>query len=322
MAAISALEEDFAGGAVGTAVATTNTIFDNVSGTGASKFVVDPFDSTRRMMEVTSTGAAQSRIHEMDFPATSLLWFRFDMDIDTPLDTNTAILNGYLNNSALAGDKIFDIQIVAGTRTLRLRNVNTTVWTSTVLAAGTKHRVYVYVNLGSATKQIRLMVYSGGDNTVLTQDSGLITSTATPGTISHLRAGQMSGAIGVTRFGRFRADNAVQPLPAATATVSLGPDQTTETGNTCTFPVTTSGTGTLVLTQTAGATVTLTGTGSSRSFVMPGNFVGSIPQPTVVTFQADFGGATDTVTFSAPLWPEWRMMEDGSRKPVREYLYN
>ncbi len=315
---INALVEDFAGGALAAAITTGNTIFDNVSGTGTGVFITDPFNAGLRMAEVQT--AADTKTFEMDFTAVPLLWFSMDIDIETTLAANTAILNGYLNNAGLAGDKIFDIQVIGGTRTIRLRNVSTTEWTSTALADNVKHRIYIMVKM-SAPKQLRVMIYSGGTNVALSQDSGIITSTATPTTIGHLRAGVLGNDTGIVRFGRFRADSATQPIPAGSSSISLGDNQTVETGDTVTFPVTTTGTGTVSITQTAGPAVTLSGSGATRSFVMPGIITAGVPQATSLTFEATFGGATDSLIVAAPIWPDWYMLADGSRKPEIESRY-
>jgi hypothetical protein len=91
MATIAALTEDLTGATVGSTITTGNTSFTDVTGTGTSTIITDPFDGTRRMMEVTVT--AQQKIHETNFTPTTLLWHRFDYDTETPLDANTEIFN-------------------------------------------------------------------------------------------------------------------------------------------------------------------------------------------------------------------------------------
>ena len=293
MATITALVEDFTTPAVGDSIVTTNSIFDSTNGTGTAIDIVDPFDSSLRMMEITTTGDNVTR--GMDFTGVSTLWFRFDLDLDTSFSATTAILNGWESNAATL--KFFDVRNQVGTRTLQLRDNNSSVAISPELAVGTKHRCYLNVQCsataGITNRWLRLMIYSGGDNTALTWDSGPCTLTQANATIGHMKMGGLTSAAGKFRVGRFRADNASQPFPAATGTVSLAADNTTPAaGATVTLTATTTGTGTLVFTQTAGTTVTLSGTGSTRTFTAASG--------STVSFTASYGGATSSTVTVTP----------------------
>lgn len=206
MATIPELVEDFMGGSPGATINFTNTTFDSIYGAGDSTIVTDPFDATRHMMQVSVS--SNPKTHELTFPGVTTLWFRFDLDIDTPLNAATAILNGW--DVEAGTNKVFDLRQNAGVRTLSLRDISTVVWTSTALASGTKHRIYVNVDLVGA-KTIRCMIYSGGTLTTLSQDSGAITSTTAATSIGHLRIGAMTAATGILRMGALTGDDAVQP---------------------------------------------------------------------------------------------------------------
>lgn len=233
MANIPALFENFANAVVGDDVTTLNTIFTKVTGT-PPVVVADPYDSTQRMMRVAPPDFTS--IGELTFTAVPLLWFRFDLDVVAPLDTNTAILNAFPTAEAVLADKIGDVRLVAGTRTIHLRNVNTVAWTSAPLAAGQKHRIYVMLKLGAtpADRRLRVQVVSGGDLTgSVTQDSGEIVATTTAATVGHLRMGSISTASGTVRFGRLRGDDAAAPYPVVSV-----PNVAPEAAFTSTMPLT------------------------------------------------------------------------------------
>lgn len=324
MTAIATLTENFTGLAAGNPITTASTIFDKVSGAGSSAFIVDPFSGgANRMMRVTNAGA-QFRIHEMDFAAKELLWFTFDLAIEDTVDSNTAILNGYQTNAATAAEKIFDLQIVGGATTLRLRSINTAIWTSTALTADTKYRVYVMVKLGASARRLRVMVYDAAGTTLL-QDSGELTATAAATSISHLRLGTISDSTSTLLFGRLRGDDADGPAVevAPAASVSLATNKPTpEPGETVTLTAATTGTGTLAFTQTAGPTVTLSGSGTTRTFTAPTHWPsGSAPTRPTLTFQAAYGGATQAVTVTPYAHTRWRKTGSGWQAvtPARKF---
>lgn len=290
-APLTGLTEDFNGVALNGSPTTSNTAFGTISGAGTGTVVTDPIGGTGRMLNIVT--AASAYTGELNYPVSDLTWFRFDLEIETPLDVNTAILNGYLNSAGVATDKVFDIQQIGATRTLRLRSVNSTVWTSAALAAGQRHRIYVMVRLGAtaSARRLRMMIYSGGDNMTLTQDSGEITATTTAATMSHMRIGALSSSTGNIRVGRFRGDSAEPPMPAATGTVDAGTNRTNiAPGASVTLTATTTGTGTLVWTQIGGSPVTFTASGNSIIFAAPSGNAQSL------AFQAAYGGSSDTVT--------------------------
>lgn len=100
--------------------------------------------------------------------------------------------------------------------------------------------------------------------------------------------------------------------PFSAETVSLGPDQNTETGKVVTVTAATTGTASLSFSQTSGPTVTLSGSGNSRTFTMPGSLSSGTPSATAVTIQATYGSATDSVVINAPPHPLWRKKADNS----------
>lgn len=317
MSEILELHEDFTGPAIGATAAITNTIFDKITGTGTGIVIADPFDATKRMLEVTAS--TTNRTHEMDFTPVDLLWFQFDVDIETPLTSIQAILNGYDTNAIV--NKVFDIRSVANARQLQLRNVNTIAYTSPVLNADTKYRVSLYVKI--STKELRMKIYSGANLDTLLSDSGIITSVTTAPSIGHLRMGILVSTTGIYRFGRLRADNAVEPTEVPPAAVDLTVDNLApDTGDNVVLSAATTGSGTLSITQTSGPTVALTGTGNTRSFEMPATLTAGVPQSTSLTFQATYGTATDSVTVTAAPHGRWRKMLDGSRKAYVRRRYS
>lgn len=219
MALIPALTEDFTGAAVGNAVTEANTTFDQVSGAVAT-FITDPFDASRRMMEITT--ASQFSIHEMDFtPAVPILWFRLDIDLETTFAANTAFFTAY--DVAAGTNKIYDIRVVAGTRTIQLRNVNTSVWTSDPLTDNTKYSIHGYCKVDS-TKSIRCLIYSGANLNTLVEDSGTWSCSTLATTCAHVRVGVAQSSTGTIRIGRLRGDNANQPFDATGFTRTVDDD--------------------------------------------------------------------------------------------------
>lgn len=218
MSSIPGLTENFMGASAGTTVSLSNTVYTALQGSGTSTIIADPFDATKHMDQVVA--AANYRYGELSLTPVTTLWFRFDLDIGTPLDVSTPIAKIM---DAPGTNTICDIRQVGGGRTLQLRNITTVVWTSTALAASTKHRIYLNVTL-SPTKTIRCLVYSGGDNSILSQDSGAITSTTTVTSAGLVRLGCISAATGTLRFGALRGDDSTQPTDAwgVSTSVTIG----------------------------------------------------------------------------------------------------
>lgn len=323
MTAIAALTENFTGAAANTPVTTANTIFDTVSGTGTSSIINDPIDTGLRMMQVNT--AATSKFHEMDFTAVETLWFTFDLDLDTPAAANTPILQGFATSAGTAAEKVFDLRNMAGARTLQLRNsTSVALWTSAPLAAGTKHRVWVYVKGGdtASARRLRVMIFSGGTYSTLSQDSGELTSNTTVAAIGHLRLGALVDSTAIYRFGRLRGDDSTGPTAEPTATVSLGPDQADiEPGTLVTLTAnTTGGSGAVIFTQLSGPTVTLSGTGNTRTFFAPPYWPGGDPAPSgpTLTFRASYSSVTATVNIVPLVHARWRKTASGWQPVVAQ----
>lgn len=392
---IEDISEDFLGASTGTTVGTGNSIFTAVSGAGASVFAVDPVDGgALRAMHITTT--ANDRSNRIEFNAADTAWLIFDLVIASAPAANMTLVEGWADSTAAV--KVFDLRVMAGTRTIQLRNATGVAqWTSTSLDAGVKHRVAIMSRLGATAglRRNRVMVLSGAPYTALSQDSGEVTSNATVSTMAMVRVGHLSASTAETYIGRIRgaitaptvvvtptvslgtnqtvaagstvtvtatttgsgtlAFSTTGPAlsgsgstrtftmpgsttgtsvtvtatyggasasvtytadPVSSASVTLGPDQVVATGDFVEFPVTTSGAGTLVLTQTAGPTVVLTTTSGGRRFQMPGTITSGTPAPTLITFSATYGGASDTLSVAAPTHRLWR--KDGSTLlPVR-----
>lgn len=213
MATINALTENFTGGAVGSALTSANTIFTNISGQGTSIFASDPYVPGGRMMSIAS--AVNFRTHEVNFPTQSQMWFAFDIEIVTALDSNTAVMIAY--DVEAATNKVLDIRLLAGTRTLQMRNVNVAEWTSPVLSAGQKYRLYVWMKVDTG-KNIRCVLYGGPDYTTLISDSGTVASSTVATTVGHIRVGTLSNSTGEIKMGRLRGDTAVMPTDSVAYT--------------------------------------------------------------------------------------------------------
>jgi hypothetical protein len=216
MATIAALTEDFTGAAPGTALAGANTIFDTFSGAGSAVFITDPFDATRQMAQFTTT--AQSRSAEAAFPPETQGWIWLDTDIDPP-DVSTAILSLY--DDTASTNKILDLRVLAGTRTLQLRNVSTVLGGfGPTLADNTKYRIFIHWNLATGStpaKVVRAVVYGGTNLDTLVEDSGNLTSTTLASVAGSVRVGWISSSTAVNRIGRIRGDN------SATMPTNLAP---------------------------------------------------------------------------------------------------
>lgn len=319
MTAIAGLTENFTGGAIGAVIAETNTVFTNVSGLGSSTFIVDPFDSSLRMMQVSTV--ANSRFHEMDFSPRELVWHVEPVDIGTPPDVNTTIMLGYGTSARVLSEKVYDVRIMAGTRTIQLRNAaSAAIWTSAPLAASTKHHIWVMSRLGAtaSARRLRIMIFSGTNP--IPQDSGELVSNTTQATMAHIVSGVLIDSTTVIRFGQFAGDDANGPTVVVPATVALGPDITgVEPGDTVTLTAnTTGGSGSVIFTQTAGPTVALTGTGNTRSFVAPAYWApgASAPSAPTLTFQATYGTATDTINVTPFVHTLWRKAGVSTWQPI------
>lgn len=317
MSSIAQFTEDFTGGTIGSAVAQSpTTVFVNISGGGTSVVTTDPTGTLPRMMRVTGTGVVNSRrLHEMtSATALNLLWFTFDIVIEQTVDTNTAIVTVYQSDAALTTDKILDVRILAGTTQIQMRDVNSSVFTSSSLTLNTRYRIAVMSNMnGGTARKIRMMVLNGAGTTAI-GDSGDVTSNATATVTRHIRIGTATDNTSTLVFGRLRGDNADGPVVTPPPTVSAGADQLDVLpGATVTITAATTGSGTLTWTQTSGPAVTLSGTGNSRTFVAPPYWpTGSnAPVGAALVFTASYGGASDSVSIVTDVHTRWRKTSTG-----------
>lgn len=318
MTAITQYTENFTGGTIGSAVAVSpSTVFLNISGSATSTVTTDPTGVLPRMMRTVCTGAAlQRRTHEMTTPtALSLVWFTFDLVIEQTVDANTGILSMYLADTALPAEKVLDVRIVGGATTLQLRDVNSTVFTSTALSLNTRYRVAVMAKLGAtaSARRVRMIVMNAAGDTAIS-DSGEQVSNTTVAAMRHTRIGPLTDNTSQLVFGRLRGDDTDGPVLTPAPTVSAGADQLDVLpGSTVTLTAATTGTGTLTWTQTSGPTVTLSGTGNSRTFVAPPYWPtgANAPVGAALVFTASYGGATDTVSVVTDVHTRWRKTSGG-----------
>jgi hypothetical protein len=318
MAEILDLKEDFSGVAIGATPTSGTTIFDAFSGTATNLVIVDPYDATKRMVELTASST--SRSHNANLPATTDLWVRFDFEIKTAFNPIVGVFN--IHDTSAIANKVLDIRAIAGARQLQLRNVNTVAYTTPVFDPDTKYRAYVHATAGGS-QIIRLIIFTGPNLNTPFSDSGDIAATHTAPTIGHVRIGTFTNSTGVFRFGDIRGDNSTMPVDAPAGTVEVSAsDETPDTGDVVTLTATKTGTGTLAISQTSGPTVTLTPSGDTWTFEMPGTITAGVPVSTSVTFDVTYGGATDTVTVTAGPHHRWRRMADNSRKPVIRRRYS
>ncbi len=274
MAAVTTLTEDFGGGALGSPILLTNTIFDSETGLGAdSQFATLGGLAAMR----SAPGATDNRLYRADYAASATMWFGGYFDIPISAVTNTAIITVYSGTT-----KIADVQMQPDS-TMRLRSVNTERWASIPLATGTRHRfaLQVFPNAaGTGTLRLRLYEGANSDSTTPTQDSGPRTASALVGTSDNIRVGTATADSSLWwRLARLRGDNQVEPAGLAPSNVpplaNAGPDQAgvipgdtvTLTGSASTDP---DGTVTgWAWTQISGPPAVLSGTGPNRTYTAP-----------------------------------------------------
>jgi len=207
MATITALTEDFGGGAPGAAVTTGNSFIDVISGTATGQ----PTFSDSQPLALGWQSArvntvAETNINQLNVSALGALWLGVYVRVGTLPGANTGILNWY-NGST----KIGDIQLSAD-GSLRLRDNNTAVWVSSPLPAGW-HRLAVRMQPGSASgHQVRVYSGAGLHGDVPSQDSGVQAATASgQALVDNIRFGCMSANTVDVQFARFRGDDAAEP---------------------------------------------------------------------------------------------------------------
>ncbi len=231
MSAIATLTEDYDGAAAGVAVSTVNTIFDNVSGTGTSNLFDASFPSASASKSQRLVAGGLNHINRADITPVTALFFSFYFYIETSPTVIGAILNWYSGIT-----KIGDLQLDAN-NTLRLRDLNTSKWTSAALTVGEWHRIEVKMDPGETTGHL-VNVWSGADLDEITtpsQTSGGQTSTnaglASTATVSDVRMGIIGNdASAIYLFSRLRGDDAVFPDPISLLYTELGGSMLAEDG--------------------------------------------------------------------------------------------
>lgn len=317
MATISALTENFETGPSGAVVTTSNTIFDNKSGTGSVTFSNDAHEGALSMQV---SPVADNVLLRADFTAVSTLWYSFYFKLTTAPATTTAITNWYS-----AATKIGDMRLDS-TGAISIRDNNTTIWTSAALAPNVWHRIAIKVVPNTATGH-RVKIYSGAnlDTATASQDSGNLVATAVAvAAVDNIRFGLISAETASFRIDRLRADDAMEPagLGGTPLVAGAGTDQAAvEPYNAVTLTGTASG-GTAPYayswSQVGGSpSVTLSGTGASRTFVAPATLNG-----TTLTFQlsvTDSVSATsnDTVDVTMLVHNEFTRTSGGQWIPYR-----
>lgn len=213
MTAIAGLTENFEGGVAGNALTTANSFFDQVDAS-APTFSSDAIEGSLSMAPALNA-ISTSRV---DFTAATTVWFSFYLKLTADTTTNTAILSMFGNSNT---NKVLDIRVLPG-RILQLRSVSNSRWDSTALTLGQWYRVAVGVTVGSTCQ---LKIYGGANlhTTTASQSSGLqdnTNSTATNG--DALRIGTLSADATLNyRFDYARGDNATEPAPLATSSVTV-----------------------------------------------------------------------------------------------------
>lgn len=271
MTAIAALTENFEGGSNGSAIATGNTIFDNVS-SGNTFTNAHAIEGSLAMALPAPSSLSYTRA---DYTAVANVYFSFYLYLVASATASTAICHVYDGAT-----KICDVRQLS-TGEIQLRNVSTNTWTGTTLATGTWHRIELRVSPNSGAGTLQLRVFSGANvhGSTPDQDSGSRTATAAVITSSYINFGRISTD---TTFDfildRIRGDDATWPAPIVsnqTPTANAGTDQNVASGA---AGVTLNGSGSsdpdgtiasYNWTQTAGTTVTLSGTGATRTFTAP-----------------------------------------------------
>lgn len=280
MVAIASLEENFTGAAAGVAVSTTNTIFDNLSGTGTSIFNADNYVANRPSVEFVC--AAGFRICRADHTQAGG-WRGFALKIVADFSVNTPVAMWY-NGTTLGGG----VRLMAD-RTLQIRDADSVArFTSAApLALDSWYWITFKVDQNSA----RLKIYNGTTGALI-QDSGALVTGFTTVNPDNLRVGPQSSVTGTIRIARMRADDAVEPADAAHSNPIAAGVMTAY------HKIDTAGSnGVMTLARTSGDAVTITGPSA-------GVFTIEHPDPVVnaigLTLTATDAGATATKNFVIP----------------------
>lgn len=332
MTALASLTEDFAGAAPGTAISTSNTIYDNVSGSPTTDafHASGPADGPTQSQRIVSGGGTSSHAANLTTNPQSA-YFSLYLYLEADVTGNTAIMNWFSGAT-----KIGDLRIQPG-RIVQLRDNNTSRWTSTAIALNEWHRIEIHTDPGSATGH-EVRIFSGTNRNGATPDqtSGSQAATASglagTATVDELRLGSISGdATLAFRVTRLRGDDAVYPAPIAASntapTADAGPDQVdVEPFATVTLDGTGSSDsdGTVAgyaWAQTGGSpTVTLDDdTAAQPTFEAPATMAGTtLTFSLVVTDDDAADSAADTVDITVLPHNMWRVDDDGiGRSPVR-----
>lgn len=210
MAAITALTEDFAGGAAGTNWTTGNTIVDNfTAGNLIPTFAADNFPLFSVSGRIAGATDGTTVVCRCDFAAATA-WISFYIKVEATPSSNIALALWYAG-----ANKVGDLRLTPASA-LQLRNGSAEVFTTTALTAGEWHRVSLWVNPGSTTGH-RLRIYSGANlhGTTTSQDSGLVSANAASGALTDLRLQNNSGSTTHdVRLQRLRGDTTTEPAPA------------------------------------------------------------------------------------------------------------
>lgn len=274
MAVITELTEDFEGGAAGTNLTDANSQADNATPAGALTFNNDAYTGTRSLDVTVAAQNATARFNH----ALAGGWRGIAFKPITPDLTDTAIINWFAGTT-----KGGDIQWTPANR-LNLRNVNSQVWASPVLASNT----WYYLTL-RITPTFRLRVWQGGN---LFADSGDL-SAPTVTSLDNLRIGMLSSSTGHCRFDRLRGDTTTEPttgITPATAVAVYTQERVVEVD-------TAGSTGVMTLVQTSGEAATITGPVDGVFRVeLPATYTEDL----LFTLTASDGTSTDSETIVIP----------------------
>lgn len=218
MSSIANLTETFEGHTAGQAIAEGATIWTTITGGGtATYYAVSTHNAAG-----TSTRSARVQITAQNLnlrstiTAKGLVWVRFWLRVVTVPGSNCAVLQF---SGAADVTKVGDVQVVPGaggtTWSLRLRDISTTTGAvSPSFNAGDWVRVAVKVNVGAASKVLRLKVYAGAnvDNDTATFDTGDRPSSSALATVDSFHFGAISTDTAEFIFDDIAADDAVEPL--------------------------------------------------------------------------------------------------------------
>lgn len=295
MANILALQEDFATPAAGATIATTNTIFDSISGAGTSTANADVYTGTLKSMDLDLV--ATQRNHRADHTAAAG-WRGFAFKIVAA--TNSSVAIAYWYNGLT---KAADLRLLTD-NTLQLRDAGGVArYTSPVLTVGQWY--YVTVRVDQANH--RLKIYTGG--ATLLADSGALTNAGfSQATVDQFNVGLLSNTTARVRFARIRGDDAVEPATGVTASNPVlsytRSDRTVIDATASTAPT---------LIQETGPAVSITGT-PVFTVTHPAAFTSDV----VLRLTATQGGAslTELITIKAKSSAGYRVFDGTSWVPV------